>query len=113
LALLAVAEPLMSTASVVESALKPLPDTVLQCRSAAGLFVRAGAPGDVLVAVQEAADARTCNVHPAFALTVTVGPVVEFRPASKSAVVGAVSAVDPALTCSLTTRPAVIETLPG
>jgi hypothetical protein len=27
--------------------------------------------------------------------------------------VGAVRAVDPALTCSLTTRPAVIETLPG
>jgi hypothetical protein len=41
------------------------------------------------------------------------GPVVELNPASKSVGVGAVSGVEAALTCSRTTRPAVIETLPG
>jgi hypothetical protein len=88
-------------------------EAVLHFRSAAGLVVRAGAPAEVLVAVHSAADARTWSVQAAFALTVIVGPVVELKPASKSAGVGAVSAVDPALTCTLTTRPAVIETLPG
>jgi hypothetical protein len=53
------------------------------------------------------------SVQAAFALTVSDGPVVELNPASKSVGVGAVSVVDPALTCTLTTRPAVIETLPG
>jgi hypothetical protein len=77
------------------------------------LVVRAGALGDVLVAVQNVADDRTRSVHGAFALTVSVGPVVVLNPASKSAVVGAVSAVEPAVICSRTTRPAVIETLPG
>jgi hypothetical protein len=38
-----------------------------------------------------------CSVQAAFALTVSVGPVVELNPASKSDVVGAVSDVDPAL----------------
>jgi hypothetical protein len=66
-----------------------------------------------LVAVHSAADARTWRVQAAFALTVNDGPVVELKPASKSAGVGAVSVVDPAPTCSLMTRPAVIETLPG
>ena len=49
----------------------------------------------------------------AFALTVSVGPVVELKPASKSAVVGAVSDVELALICKRTTRPAVMLTLPG
>ncbi len=88
-------------------------DAVLHFKSAAGLVVRAGAPGEVLVAVQSAADARMWSVQAAFALTVSDGPVVELNPASKSAGVGAVSDVDPALTCSLITRPAVIEMLPG
>jgi hypothetical protein len=67
----------------------------------------------VLTAVHNAADARTWSVQAAFALTVIAGPVVDLKPASKSAGVGAVSAVDDALICTLTTRPAVIETLPG
>lgn len=112
-ALLAVAEPPASRTSVVARALKVPFDAVLHFKSAAGLVVRAGAPGEVLVAVQRAADARMWSVQAAFALTVSDGPVVELNPASKSAGVGAVSAVDPALTCSLMTRPAVIETLPG
>jgi hypothetical protein len=67
----------------------------------------------VLTAVHNAADARTWSVQAAFALTVIAGPVVDLKPASKSAGVGAVSAVDAALICTLTTRPAIIETLPG
>jgi len=98
---------------VVVSALNVPFDAVLHFKSAAGLVVRAGAPGEVLVAVHSAADARMWSVQAALALTVSDGPVVEFNPPSKSAGVGAVSAVDPALTCTLTTRPAVIETLPG
>jgi hypothetical protein len=86
---------------------------VLHFKSAAGFVVRAGAPGEVFVAVQSAEDARTWSVHAALALTVNDGPVVELKPASKSVGVGALSAVDPALTCSLITRPAVIDTLPG
>jgi len=112
-ALLAVAEPPTSKTSVVVRALNVPFDAVLHFKSAAGLVVRAGAPGEVLVAVQSAADARMWSVQAAFALTVSNGPVVELNPASKSVGVGAVSAVDPALTCTLTTRPAVIETLPG
>jgi hypothetical protein len=77
------------------------------------LVVRAGAPAEVLVAVHTAVDARTWSVHAALELTVNDGPVVELNPASKSAGVGAVSAVEAALACSLMTRPAVIETLPG
>jgi hypothetical protein len=112
-ALLAVAEPPTSSTSVVVRAVNVPFDAVLHFKSAAGLVVRAGAPGEVLVAVQSAAAARTSSVHAAFALTVSDGPVVEFNPASKSEGVGAVSVVDPALICTLTTRPAVIETLPG
>jgi hypothetical protein len=77
------------------------------------LVVRAGAPGEVLVAPQNAVDDRMCSVHAAFALTVSVGPVVALNPASKSAGVGAVSEVDPAVICSRTTRPAVVDTLPA
>jgi hypothetical protein len=62
------------------------------------LFTRAGAPGEVFVAVQTAADAWSCSIHEEFALTVSVGPVVEFWPASKSAGVGGVRTVEPALT---------------
>jgi hypothetical protein len=61
------------------------------------LFVRAGAPGDVFVAVQVAAAPRMCNVQAALALTVSVGPVVALKPASKSAGVGAVNGVEPVL----------------
>jgi hypothetical protein len=88
-------------------------EAVLHFRSPAGLVIRAGAPGDVLTAVQRALDARSESVHGAFALTVNVGPVVALNPASKSAGVGAVSGVDPALTCNLTTLPAIIDTVPG
>jgi hypothetical protein len=107
-----VAAPVTRFTSLVVSALKAPFDAVLHIKSAAGLFVRAGAPADVLVAVQTAVDARRCSVHEAFALTVKVGPVVELNPASKSAGVGAVRAVEAALIWSLTTRPAVIDTLP-
>jgi hypothetical protein len=76
------------------------------------LVVRAGAPGEVLVALQYVAAERRYKFHEAFALTVIVGPVVAFKPASKSVGVGVVSAVEPALICRYTTRPAVIVTLP-
>jgi hypothetical protein len=88
-------------------------EAVLHFRSPAGLVIRAGAPGEVLAAVQRGLDARSESVHGAFALTVKVGPAVALKPASKSAGVGAVRGVDPALTCNLTTLPAVIDTLPG
>jgi hypothetical protein len=94
----AVAEPETRVASAVLSALKLPPWLVLQRRSAAGLFARAGAPGEVFVPDQSALEARTANVHGALALTVKVGPVVELNPASKSVGVGAVRAVEPALT---------------
>jgi hypothetical protein len=38
-----------------------------------------------------------CNVQAALALTVSVGPVVALKPASKSAGVGAVNGVEPVL----------------
>jgi len=57
-ALLAVAEPATRLASVVLSAANPPPDEMLHWRSAAGLFVLAGAVGDVLVAVHSAEEAR-------------------------------------------------------
>jgi hypothetical protein len=88
-------------------------DAVLHLRSPAGFVVRAGAPGEVFVAAQNVAAERRLSVHAAFALTVSVGPVVELKPASKSEVVGAVRAVEPAAICRRTTRPAVIVTLPG
>jgi hypothetical protein len=94
-------------------AVKVPPAAVLHLKSPAGFVVRAGAPGDVLVAVQNEPDERRCNVHGALALTVSVGPVVELNPASKSAGEGAVSAELPALICRRTTLPAVIVTLPG
>jgi len=111
-AVLAVAAPLTRLASVVVSAEKLPPDAVLHFRSPAGLLARAGAPGEVFVAVHTALAARTLRLHGAFALTVSVGPAVELNPASKSAGLGAVSGVDPAVIWSRTTRPAVIETLP-
>jgi hypothetical protein len=77
------------------------------------LLARAGTPGEVLDAVHVGDAARIWSVHGAFALTVRVGPVVELKPASKSAAVGAVRVVDPALISSCTTLPAVIDTLPG
>src|SRR5207244_8333947 len=92
---------------------KPPPDPRLHWRSVAGLFARAGAPGDVLVAVHTAEAALMWSVHAALALTVSVGPVVALNPSSKSEGVGAIRAVEPALICRRTTRPAVIETLPG
>jgi hypothetical protein len=76
-------------------------------------LARAGAPGEVFVAVQVAAAARRLSVHDALALTVRVGPEVALNPASKSAGTGAVSGVETALTWSRTTLPAVIETVPG
>jgi hypothetical protein len=112
-ALLAVAEPVTRLTSLVVSAVKAPFEAVLHFRSAAGLVTRAGAPGDVFVAVQNAAEARKWSVHAALALTVKVGPVVALKPASKSAGVGAARVVEPVLTWSRTTLPAVIETLPG
>ena len=112
-ALLAVADPVTRLTSLVVRATKDPFDAVLHFRSAAGLVVRAGAPGEVFVAVHSAEEARRWSVHAAFALTVRVGPVVELKPASKSAGTGAVSGVEPLLTWSRTTRPAVMETLPG
>jgi len=95
--LLAVAVALTSETSAVVSATNGPPDALAHFRSAAGLFARAGAPGEVLVAVQSAVDARIYSVQEEFELTVRVGPVVAFRPASKSADVGVVSAVELAL----------------
>jgi uncharacterized Zn-binding protein involved in type VI secretion len=112
-ALLAVAVPLTRVASVVVMPTNVPFDAVLHVRSDAGFVVRAGAPGEVFVAVQKPLDACMVSVHGALALTVNVGPVVALKPASKSAGVGAVREVDPALTCSLTTLPAVIDTLPS
>jgi hypothetical protein len=111
--LLAVAAPVTRLASLVVRALKIPFELVLHLRSPVGFVVRAGAPGEVLVADQRAAVERTCKVHGAFALTVNVGPVVALNPASKSAVVGAERDVEPAAIWSRTTRPAVSETLPG
>ena len=113
MALFAVAAPLTRVASVVVIPTKVPLEAVLHLRSAAGFVVLAGAPGEVFVAVQKPLVARMESVHGALALTVKVGPVVALNPASKSAGVGAVSGVDPALTCSLTTLPAVMDTLPG
>jgi hypothetical protein len=81
-ALLAVAEPTTNVTSVVVRGVNVPFDAVLHFKSAAGLVVRAGAPADVLVAVQNAADARTWRVQAAFALTVIAGPVVALKPAS-------------------------------
>ena len=113
MALFAVAAPLTRVASEVVIPTNVPFEAVLHVRSVDGLVVLAGAPGDVFVAVQKPLDARTESVQGALALTVNVGPVVALNPASKSAGVGAVSKVDPALTCNLTTLPAVIDTLPG
>jgi hypothetical protein len=96
-ALLAVAVPVTSVTSLVVRAAKGPVESLLHLRSAAGLLVRAGAPGEVFVAVQVAAAARRLNVHDALALTVRVGPEVELNPASKSAGSGAVSGVETAL----------------
>jgi len=96
-ALLAVAAPVTRFTSIVVSAIKDPFEAVLHMRSAAGLVVRAGAPGDVFVAVHVAAAARRLSVHEAFALTVSVGPVVALNPASKSVGFGAVSGVETAL----------------
>jgi len=96
-ALLAVAVAVTRLASLAVSAANPPLDEVLHSRSDDGLFVRAGAPGEVFVAVHVAAAARMCSAQGAFALTVSVGPIVALKPASKSAVVGAVSEVEPAL----------------
>jgi glyoxylate carboligase len=112
-ALLAVADPVNKVTSPVVNAAKVPFEAVLHLRSAAGLLVRAGAPGEVFVAVHVAAAARRLSVHDALALTVSVGPVVALKPASKSAGVGAVNGVDAAGICSLTTRPAVMDTVPG
>jgi len=109
----AVAPPVTRLAFEVVNATNGPPGLVLHNKSAAGLSVRAGAPGEVFVAVHSAVEDRRLSAHDAFALIVSVGPVVELRPASKSAVVGAVSEVEDALTCSSTTRPAVIDTSPG
>jgi hypothetical protein len=76
------------------------------------LVVRAGAPGEVFVAVQSAAADRMWRVQAAFELTVRVGPVVALKPASKSVGVGVVRAVEAAVIWSRTTRPAVNDTLP-
>jgi hypothetical protein len=84
-ALLAVADPVTRLTSVVVSAAKDPFEAVLHLRSAAGLLARAGAPGEVFVAVHVAAAARRWSVHAALALTVKVGPVVALKPASKSA----------------------------
>jgi hypothetical protein len=111
--LLAVAGPPKRLASDVVSARKVPAAVVLQLRSPAGLLARAGTPGDVFTAVQRLEPARRLSVHAAFALTVNVGPVVALKPASKSAGVGVLRDVDAALAWSLTTRPAVIETLPA
>jgi hypothetical protein len=97
-ALLAVADPVSRVTSPVVKAEKAPFDAVLHFRSAAGLVVRAGAPGAVFVAVQSAEAARRWRVQGALALTVSVGPVVALSPASKSVGVGAVRAVEPALT---------------
>lgn len=110
---MAVAVPVNILASLVVRAEKAPFEARLHLRSPAGLLVRAGAPGAVFVAVHTAEDARRWSLQAAFALTVSVGPVVALKPASKSAVVGAVSAVEPVLNCSRTTRPAVITTLPA
>jgi hypothetical protein len=112
-ALLAVADPVTRLASPVVNAANVPFEAVLHLRSAAGLLVRAGAPGEVFVAVHVAAAARRLSVHDALALTVSVGPVVALNPASKSVGVGAVNGVEAAAICSLTTRPAVMETVPG
>jgi hypothetical protein len=112
-ALLAVAAPVTRLTSLVDNAANVPFEPVLHLRSAAGLLVRAGAPGEVFVAVHVAAAARRLSVHDALALTVSVGPVVALNPTSKSAGVGAVNGVEPAAICSLTTRPAVMETVPG
>jgi hypothetical protein len=95
--LLAVADPVTRFTSLVVSEINDPFEAVLHLRSAAGFVVRAGAPGEVFVAVHVAAVARRESVHAALALTVSVGPVVALNPASKSAGVGAVSAVEPAL----------------
>jgi hypothetical protein len=55
--LLAVAEPPTRRTSVVVSALKGPFDALLHFKSPAGLVVRAGAPGEVLVAVHSAVNA--------------------------------------------------------
>ena len=94
---MAVADPANRLASLVVSGANAPPADRLHFRSPAGLLARAGAPGDVFVAVQVALAARMCSIHGAFALTVSVGPVVALNPASKSAVVGAVSDVEAAL----------------
>jgi hypothetical protein len=96
-ALLAVAAPVTSVTSLVVRAVKGPVESLLHFRSAAGLLARAGAPGEVFVAVHVAATARRLNVHDALALTVRVGPEVALNPASKSAGRGAVSGVDTAL----------------
>jgi hypothetical protein len=111
--LLAVAAALTRVASLLVRAANVPFEAVAHLRSVAGLFARAGAPGDVVVAAQLAVDERMCSTQAALALMVSVGPVVALKPASKSEGVGDVSAVDAALICKRTTRPAVMDTLPG
>ena len=110
--LLAVAFALTRGTSAVVSATNGPPDAWAHFRSAAGLFTRAGAPGEVFVAVHTAVDARRYSLQAEFELTVRVGPVVAFRPASKSAEVGVVRVVEFALIWRSITLPAVIDTLP-
>src|SRR5437773_11693506 len=103
----------MRLASLVVRAAKDPLGAVDHMRSAAGLFARAGSPGEVLVALQTAVAARMCSVHGALALILSDGPAVALVLASKSSGVGAVSDVEPALICSRTILQAVIATLPG
>ena len=107
--MLAVAVPEARLTSLVVSATNGPPALVLHLRSPAGLFVRAGAPGDVFVALHSAVEDLMYSLHAALALMVSVGPVVELNPASKSVAVGAVSIVEVAVICILITRPAVID----
>lgn len=112
-ALPAVAPPDTRLTLEVVNATNGPPEPVLHIKSVTGLSVRAGAPGEVFVALHSAVDDRRLSAHEALALIVSVGPVVAFKPASKCAEVGAVSAVEAALNCSITTRPAVMDTSPG
>jgi hypothetical protein len=111
LALLAVAVPEARLTSLVVRATNGPAALVLQRRSATGLLVRAGAPGDVFVALHTAVVDLRYSLQAEFALIVSVGPVVRLNPASKSVGVGAAREVEVALICILITRPATTEAL--
>jgi hypothetical protein len=101
------AAPLLIVASLVETAEKTPFDAMLHLRSAVGLLTLANGPD----ADHTGVAARIWIDHGPFDAIVSVGPVLELKPAVKSAGVGLVRIVEVELICAHTNEVAVIDTV--